>query len=115
MLRQAIISLVLVMVAITSIPAFAAAPAPSYVQFSPNATKGALYRPDAAKYPKPRIGVVVIHRNSNFLSHISTRELSARGFVVLAMNPRCDNNESLCAPWEDNALDVKQGVQYLRK
>lgn len=112
MLRQAITSLVL---ALAAAAASAAAPPPMYLQFSPNATKGALYRPDAAKYPKPHIGVVVIHRNSNFLSHISTRELSARGFVVLAMNPRCDNNESLCAPWEDNALDVKQGVQYLRK
>jgi hypothetical protein len=31
------------------------------------------------------------------------------------MNPRCDNNEAMCAPWEDNALDVKQGIEYLRK
>jgi hypothetical protein len=55
-----------------------------------------------------------MHRNSNYLSHISTRELPARGFVVLGMNPRCDNNEAACAPWENNALDVRQGVQYLR-
>jgi hypothetical protein len=51
---------------------------------------------------------------SNYLSHISTRELPARGFVVLGMNPRCDNNEAACAPWENNALDVRQGVNYLR-
>src|SRR3954471_1040247 len=94
-------------------PGFAAAPAPPHVQFS-GAAKGALYRPDPAKYPTPHVGVVVMHRNSNYLSHISTRELPARGFVVLGMNPRCDNNEAACAPWENNALDVKQGVAYLR-
>jgi len=93
--------------------AFAAAPAPTYVQFS-GAAKGALYRPDLAKYPNPHVGVVVMHRNSNYLSHLSTRELPARGFVVLGMNPRCDNNEAACAPWENNALDLKQGVNYLR-
>src|SRR5690349_13842636 len=55
-----------------------------------------------------------MHRNSNYLNHISTKELPARGFVVLGMNPRCDNNEAACAPWENNALDVKSGVNYLR-
>jgi hypothetical protein len=94
-------------------PAFAAAPAPIYVQFS-GAAKGALYWPDPVKYPSPHVGVIVMHRNSNYLSHISTKELPARGFVVLGMNPRCDNNEAACAPWENNALDVKQGLNYLR-
>lgn len=108
-------ALVGVLAAVAASQAFAVAPPPRYVQFSPSATKGALYVPDPAKFPKPHIGVVVIHRNSNFLSHISTKELPPRGFVVLAMNPRCDNNEAACAPWENNALDVKQGVQYLRK
>jgi hypothetical protein len=100
-------------VLVSAASVFAAAPAPVYVQFS-GAAKGALYRPDPAKYPSPHVGVIVMHRNSNYLSHISTRELPARGFVVLGMNPRCDNNEAACAPWENNALDVKQGVSYLR-
>jgi hypothetical protein len=95
-------------------PSMAAAPTPTYVQFS-GAAKGALYRPDPALYPSPHVGVIAMHRNSNYLSHISTKELPARGFVVLGMNPRCDNNEAACAPWENNALDVKQGVDYLRK
>jgi hypothetical protein len=60
------------------------------------------------------VGVVVMHRNSNYMSHISTVQLPARGFVVLGMNPRCDNNEAACAPWENNALDVRSGVNYLR-
>lgn len=96
-----------------AIPAFAAAPPPQYVQFS-GAAKGALYRPDPALFPAPHVGVIVMHRNSNYLSHISTVQLPARGFVVLGMNPRCDNNEAACAPWENNALDVRSGVNYLR-
>lgn len=94
-------------------PALAAAPPPLYVQFS-GAAKGALYKPDPLKYPSPHVGVIAMHRNSNYLNHISTKELPARGFVVLGMNPRCDNNEAACAPWENNALDVKSGVNYLR-
>jgi hypothetical protein len=97
-----------------AVPAIAAVPQPIYVQFSPSATKGALYKPDPALYPSPHIGVIVMHRNSNYLNHISTVQLPARGFVVLGMNPRCDNNEAACAPWENNALDVKSGVNYLR-
>src|SRR3982751_3417647 len=95
--------------------ALAAAPAPTFVQFSPSATKGALYLPDPAKFPAPHIAVIAMHRNSNYMSHISTVQLPARGFIVLGMNPRCDNNEAACAPWENNALDVKSGVNYLKK
>jgi hypothetical protein len=70
--------------------------------------------PDPALFPSPHIGVIAMHRNSNYLNHISTAELPKRGIVVLGMNPRCDNNEAACAPWENNALDVKSGVNYLR-
>src|SRR5689334_12951180 len=107
--RMSIVSAALAL----ALPAFAAAPQPIYVQFS-GAAKGALYRPDPALFPNPHVGVIVMHRNSNYLNHISTKELPARGFVVLGMNPRCDNNEAACAPWENNALDVKSGVNYLR-
>jgi hypothetical protein len=86
---------------------FGAPPPPEYIQFSPNATKGALYYPDPALFPSPRVGVIIMHRNSNYLSHLGTREFPARGFVALGMNPRCDNNEALCRPWENNALDVR--------
>ena len=95
--------------------AVAEAPPPQYVQFKPGATKGALYYPDPVQFPDPHVAVIAIHRDSNYLSHIMTRELPKRGFVAMGMNPRCDNNESLCAPWEENALDIKQGVEYLRK
>jgi hypothetical protein len=54
--------------------------------------KGALYRPDAG--PAPHIAVLLIHRTANFLAAPGTRELTRRGVMVLAMNPRSDNNES---------------------
>jgi pimeloyl-ACP methyl ester carboxylesterase len=85
---------------------------PTYVQFSPGAVKGALYKPDRG--PAPHVAVLVIHRTSNFLAHPATRELSARGLMVLAMNPRSDNNEAAVS-FEANALDIKSGVEFLRR
>jgi pimeloyl-ACP methyl ester carboxylesterase len=85
---------------------------PTYVQFSPSTTKGALYKPDSG--PRPRVGVVLTHRTANFLSHIATRELSRRGFLVLAMNPRFENNESAVI-WDEIALDIKSGVEFMRR
>ena len=114
MIRRAIAVALATAAAVAASLAQAATPQPIYVQFPSNA-KGALYYPDSSKFAvPPHIGVIVMHRNSNYLNHISTRELPARNFVVLGMNPRCDNNEAACAPWENNALDVKAGVNYLR-
>jgi pimeloyl-ACP methyl ester carboxylesterase len=85
---------------------------PTYVQFSPAAVKGALYKPDTG--PAPRVAVLITHRTGNFLSHIGTRELAKRGFLVLGLNPRFDNNEA-AVTWEDIALDIRSGVEFLRK
>ena len=84
---------------------------PVYIQFSPGSVKGALYRPDTG--PDPHVAVLVIHRTANFLSLSPTRELSKRGFLVLAMNPRSDNNEA-SVDFERNALDIKSGIEFLR-
>ena len=85
---------------------------PLYIQFSPGTVKGALYKPDSGS--APTTAVLLIHRTSNFLSHIATRELSKRGFLVLGMNPRSDNNEA-AVEFENNALDIKSGIEFLRK
>lgn len=85
---------------------------PRYIQFRPSPVKGALYAPDAG--PAPRVAVLLVHRTSNFLSHLATTELSSRGFLVLAMNPRSDNNESI-VDFEANALDIKSGIEFLRR
>ena len=85
---------------------------PEYIQFSPGAVKGALYKPDTGA--RPHVAVLLIHRTSNFLAAPATRELASRGFLVLAMNPRSDNNEA-AVDFEANALDIKSGIELLRK
>jgi pimeloyl-ACP methyl ester carboxylesterase len=85
---------------------------PRYIQFSPSPTKGALYVPDAG--PAPRAAFLVVHRTSNFMNLIANRELARRGFMVLGMNPRSDNNEA-AVNFEEIALDIRQGVEFLKK
>lgn len=88
---------------------------PQYIQFTndanDNVTKGALYLP----HPRHRhpVALLVMHRTSNYLPHPACIELSKRGFVMLGMNPRFDNNETI-VHFEEVALDVKAGVEFLR-
>ena len=86
--------------------------APLYVQFDPYTVKGALYRPESVD--EATVGVLLIHRVNNYLGHIAAIELARRGFLVLAMNSRFDNNEAAVI-WETIALDVKTGVEFLKK
>ena len=83
---------------------------PLYVPFQ-NGVAGALYKPDSG--PAPRVGVIVMHREGNFMRHIACTEFSRRGFLVLCMNSRFHNNES-AVNWELIPLDVAQGVNYLK-
>ena len=85
---------------------------PLYIQFTPNTVKGALYKPDSG--PAPHVAILMAHRTANFMGGMPPRELAKRGFMVLGMNPRSDNNEAE-VHWEDIALDVKSGVEFLRK
>jgi pimeloyl-ACP methyl ester carboxylesterase len=85
---------------------------PTYIQFSPGSVKGALYKPDSG--PAPHVAFLIIHRTANVMGSAATRELAKRGFMVLAINPRSDNNETI-VNFETNALDIKSGVEFLRK
>ena len=85
---------------------------PTYIQFSPASVKGALYKPDNA--PAPHVAVLIIHRTANVLGSPAALELSRRGLMVLAVNPRSDNNEA-AVNFEANALDIKSGVDFLRR
>ncbi len=55
-----------------------------------------------------------MHRTSNYLTHRACTELSRRGFLMLCMNSRFENNEP-AVDFEKLPLDVKQGVAFLRK
>ena len=85
---------------------------PTYIQFDPFTAKGVLYRPDTRRAPD--VAVLLIHRVNNYLGHLAAVELSRRGFLVLAMNSRFDNNEAAVI-WELIALDVKNGMEFLRR
>ena len=87
---------------------------PRYVRFPgvPGSVKGALYLPDPPQQA-PHVGIVVMHRTSNFMSALACTELSRRGFAVLCMNPRSDNNEALVR-FETSPLDVRAGVELLK-
>lgn len=90
----------------------AAALAQSAPRFLPlGRADAALYTPDAG--PAPHVAVLVIHRTADFMRHPACTELSRRGFMVLCMNTRFTNNEMLVR-FEELALDVKAGMQFLR-
>lgn len=82
---------------------------PSYMTFG--AAKALLYKPDQG--PAPHIGVLVMHRSADFLRHSACTELSKRGFMVLCMNSRYENNE-VAVSFEKLPLDVAAGVKALR-
>ena len=75
-------------------------------------SKAALYKPDSG--PAPHVGILVMHRTSNYLAHRACTELSRRGFLMLCMNTRYENNEAL-VDFEKLPLDVKAGVEFLRR
>ena len=83
---------------------------PVYLQLSPT-VKAVLYSPDESV--KARVAVVNMHEDANRLNDIACTELVQRGFYVLCMNGRSDNNEALDY-WNDLPLDVAAGVKYLK-
>jgi hypothetical protein len=88
----------------------------SYAQSNPvfvqlGQAKGAVYKPDSG--PQLPVGILVMHREANYMNNIACREFSRRGFVVLCMNSRFENNEAL-VEWELIPLDVAQGVNHLK-
>lgn len=82
------------------------------VYFSSGGMKSFYYKPD--NNPTPKVAFLSVHRTSNYLQHISCTELPKRGYAALCMNTRYENNEFL-VDWDRIALDVKAGVEYLRR
>ena len=97
--------------AIVALPAIAYSQSrPEYVSL--NRLNAAVYRPDSG--PAPHVAFLIMHRTANYLNHVACTELSRRGFLALCMNTRFQNNESQVR-WEQTPLDVKAGVDYLRR
>lgn len=76
------------------------------------AARGIYYTPDSG--PAPHVAFLAIHRTADYLQHPACMELPKRGFAALCMNTRFANNEFL-VDWDQIALDVKAGVEFLRK
>ncbi len=78
----------------------------------PERAKALLYLPDSN--PEPQVGVLTVHRTGNKFTAIECTELSRRGFAVLCLNTRFENNEA-AVEFEKIALDLKAGVEYLKE
>jgi pimeloyl-ACP methyl ester carboxylesterase len=72
---------------------------------------GAVYRPDSGA---AHTAFVVMHRVNDFMRHPACTQLAQRGFMVLCINPTAADNEAI-VDWDQTMLDVKAGVEYLRK
>ena len=78
----------------------------------PARAKALLYLPDSN--PTPEVGVLTVHRTGNKFTATECTELSRRGFAVLCLNTRFENNEAM-VEFEKIALDLKAGVEYLKQ
>ena len=58
-------------------------------------TDTALYRPDSGV--APHVGIIVMHREADYMNNIACTEFAKRGFMVLCMNSRFINNEAQVA------------------
>ena len=84
---------------------------PRYIRLAAK-VKGALYMPEGGE--KPHVGILIMHEDSNFMNHIGCTEFAKRGYAVLCVNGRSDNNEALDY-WDDLPLDAALGMRYLRE
>lgn len=92
----------------------AALPSPTLVDINGNGVVAGLYRP-AFSGPKSRIAVYVMQAESDYLSFSACTELPKRGFTTLCANNAADKSGPMSdIDFEDELLQVDQGMQYLR-
>ena len=84
---------------------------PTFVPLAGGA-RALFYRPD--NNPSPSVAVLTVHRTGDKFTAPECTELPKRGFGVLCLNTRFQNNEAL-VDFEKIPLDVRQGVEYLKK
>jgi hypothetical protein len=78
----------------------------------PDGAKALLYRPD--NNTSPQVGILTVHRTGDKFTALECTELSRRGFAVLCLNTRFENNEA-GVEFEKIPLDLKAGVEYMKK
>jgi predicted alpha/beta-fold hydrolase len=83
-----------------------------YVRLSQSAF-GLLYGPDTPA-AESRVGLIVMHPNSNYLNHVAGREMARRGFRVLCVNGRYCNTRRENLIWEQVPLDLQPAVEFMR-
>jgi hypothetical protein len=83
---------------------------PRFIKLSQK-VKAVLYMPDQG--PPPHVGIMLMHEDSNFLVHLACTEFAKRGYAVLCVAGRSDNNEALDT-WNELPLDAALGMHYLR-
>ena len=66
---------------------------PQYVVGLAHGIEAALWTP--ANPASSHVGVISVHRTSNYMNHPSCSNLSQRGFTVFCMNTRYNDNETL--------------------
>ncbi|CAN7662965.1 MULTISPECIES: hypothetical protein [Rhizobium/Agrobacterium group] len=108
-MKKTIYALICAGVACLSANLALAAPPPEYVSFG--AASGIFHMPADGK---ATVAFLAIHRTANYLTHPTCAEMPKRGFAALCMNTRFNNNE-MVVDWDRIALDVKAGVEFLRK
>jgi pimeloyl-ACP methyl ester carboxylesterase len=74
---------------------------------------GVFYQPSSPEARKP-IALFVMHESDDFTNHFTCRGLASRGFQVLCVVGRFLHAQSGVI-WDQVALDVKSGMEYLRK
>lgn len=108
-LRNTVFALLSVGLACLSTGQTFAGPAPEYLTFG--GASGIFHMPADGK---ASVAFLAIHRTANYLTHPTCTEMPKRGFAALCMNTRFNNNE-MAVDWDRIALDVKAGVEFLRK
>lgn len=83
-----------------------------FVRLRPQ-TMGLLHSPDVLG-PDSSVGVIFMHPNSDFMTHLGCTEMAERGFRALGVNGQYFNTNRETMIWEKVPLDVKAAVDYLR-
>lgn len=73
---------------------------------------GASARYRTPEGPMSNVAYLVVHHTSDYRDHVATTALQSRGFATLGIRSRFGDRPSIV--WDRIALDVRNGVRFLR-